>query len=61
MPPKKPKKEVEPEDEFTPLSGAELSGALRLKKDKVNDVRTKRNYIQQDRDKVEEFYLNTVK
>lgn len=34
---------------------------LKLKKEKVSDIRTKRNYIQQDRDKVEQFYQNTVK
>lgn len=37
----------------------ELEGNLKLYKDKVGDVKSKRNYIQMDRDMVEQFYHNS--
>jgi len=64
MPPRKPKKgnqEVEPVDDFTPMPANDLQTQLNLLKEKVNDMRSKRNYIQMDRDMVEQFYSNTHK
>lgn len=59
MPPRKPKKEEEPDDEFMKMIGPELEANLRLFKEKVGDIKSKRNYIQMDRDMVEQFYHNT--
>ena len=52
MGPKRPKKEEEPDDEFIKMIAPELEGNLKLYKDKVGDVKSKRNYIQMDRDMV---------
>lgn len=37
----------------------ELEGNLKLFKEKVAEIKSKRNYIQMDRDMVEQFYHNT--
>lgn len=37
----------------------ELEANLKLFKEKVGDIKSKRNYIQMDRDMVEQFYHNT--
>lgn len=58
MGPKKQKKEEEPDDEFMKMVAPELEGNLRLFKEKVADIKSKRNYIQMDRDMVEQFYHN---
>lgn len=52
MPPKKPKKEEEPDDEFMKMSASDLQQNLTLFKDRLNDLKSKRNYIQMDRDMV---------
>lgn len=59
MPPKKPKKEEEPDDEFMKMPAADLQQNLTLFKDRINDLKSKRNYIQMDRDMVEQYYQNT--
>lgn len=59
MPPKKPKKEEEPDDEFMKMIAPELEAHLKLYKEKVGEIKSKRNYIQMDRDMVEQFYHNT--
>lgn len=41
------------------MTAPELEGNLKLLKDKVSEVKSKRNYIQMDRDMVEQFYHNT--
>ncbi|KAL4463071.1 hypothetical protein ABPG74_007072 [Tetrahymena malaccensis] len=65
MPPKKAKgkkkKEEEPNDEYMAMTGADLSSTLEKLKERVNEMRTNRNYIQMDRDMVENFYHNTLK
>ncbi|KAL4496407.1 hypothetical protein ABPG72_014637 [Tetrahymena utriculariae] len=65
MPPKKAKgkkkKEEEPNDEYMSMTGADLSQTLEKLKERVNEMRTNRNYIQMDRDMVENFYHNTLK
>ena len=37
----------------------DLESNLKLFKDRVNEIKSKRNYIQMDRDMVEQFYHNT--
>lgn len=37
----------------------ELEGNLKLFKEKVSEIKSKRNYIQMDRDMVEQLYHNT--
>lgn len=59
MGPKKPKKEEEPDDEFMKMIASELESNLKLFKEKVGEIKSKRNYIQMDRDMVEQFYHNT--
>lgn len=59
MPPKKPKKEQEPDDEFMKMVASQLDNNLKLMKERVNELKAKRNYIQMDRDMVEQFYHNT--
>ena len=60
MPPKrKPKKEEEPDDEFLRMTPAELEHNLQLYKERCNDIKTKRNYVQMDRDMVQQLYENT--
>ncbi|EAS01688.1 growth-arrest-specific microtubule-binding protein (macronuclear) [Tetrahymena thermophila SB210] len=65
MPPKKAKgkkkKEEEPDDEYKSMTGADLTQTLEKLKERVNEMRTNRNYIQMDRDMVENFYHNTLK
>lgn len=41
------------------MIGPELEANLKLYKEKVADIKSKRNYIQMDRDMVEQFYHNT--
>ena len=41
------------------MTAPELEANLKLLKEKVLEVKTKRNYIQMDRDMVEQFYHNT--
>ena len=41
------------------MTAPELDNNLKLLKDKVGEVKSKRNYIQMDRDMVEQFYHNT--
>lgn len=49
MPPKKSKgkkkKEEEPNDEYMAMTGADLTSNLEKLKEKVNEMRTNRNYI----------------
>lgn len=59
MGPKKPKKEEEPDDEFMKMNAPVLESNLKLYKERVSDLKSKRNYIQMDRDTVEQFYHNT--
>ena len=58
MPPKK-KKQEEEDDEFMKMTATELDTDLKLRKERVAEVKSKRNYIQMDRDMVEQFYHNT--
>ena len=58
MAPKK-KKEEEEDDEFMKMTATELDTDLKLRKERVGEVKSKRNYIQMDRDMVEQFYHNT--
>lgn len=37
----------------------ELEANLKLYKERVSEIKSKRNYIQMDRDMVEQFYHNT--
>ena len=41
------------------MTAPELDNNLKLLKEKVSEVKSKRNYIQMDRDMVELFYHNT--
>jgi hypothetical protein len=41
------------------MAAPELEGNLKLLKEKVAEIKSKRNYIQMDRDMVEQFYHNT--
>jgi growth arrest-specific protein 8 len=41
------------------MAAPELEGNLKLLKEKVGEMKSKRNYIQMDRDMVEQFYHNT--
>lgn len=41
------------------MVAAELDNNLKLMKERVNELKSKRNYIQMDRDMVEQFYHNT--
>ena len=41
------------------MTAPELDNNLKLLKEKVSEVKSKRNYIQMDRDMVEQFYHNT--
>ncbi len=41
------------------MTAPELENNLKLYKEKVGDIKSKRNYIQMDRDMVEQFYHNT--
>lgn len=41
------------------MTAPELDNNLKMLKDKVGEVKSKRNYIQMDRDMVEQFYHNT--
>ena len=63
MPPKKKskkvKEEVEPEDEYMKMDYKTLGTNLEQLKEKYGDIKSKRNYIQQDRDIIEKFYHNT--
>lgn len=58
MAPKK-KKEEEEDDEFMKMTATDLDTDLKLRKERVGEVKSKRNYIQMDRDMVEQFYHNT--
>lgn len=51
--PRKPKKEPEVQDELTNMTYQDLMTQLQLEKDKYNEFKTKRNYVQMDRDMVE--------
>lgn len=57
-PPKKPPAEIE--DEFTKMTAQELTQNLQIFKDKVNELKQKRNYIQMDRDMVQNFLQNCL-
>ena len=59
MPPRRAKKEEEPDDEFMKMTATDLETDLKLRKERVADLKSKRNYIQMDRDMVEQFYHNT--
>ena len=52
MPPRRAKKEEEPDDEFMKMTATELETDLKLRKERVADLKSKRNYIQMDRDMV---------
>mmetsp|Transcript_28687 Transcript_28687/g.33127 ORF Transcript_28687/g.33127 Transcript_28687/m.33127 type:complete len:468 (+) Transcript_28687:32-1435(+) len=54
-------RDTEPTDEFTTMDGATLKSLLPQMRDKLTDILSKRNYIQNDRDMVENFYNNTQK
>ena len=41
------------------MTATELDTNLKLMKDKVSDLKSKRNYIQMDGDMLEQFYHNT--
>lgn len=41
------------------MGAAELQQTLGLWKERSNDLKSKRNYIQMDRDMVEQYYQNT--
>ena len=41
------------------MAAGELDNNLKLMKEKVSELKSKRNYIQMDRDMVEQFYHNT--
>lgn len=41
------------------MVASELDNNLKLMKERVNELKAKRNYIQMDRDMVEQFYHNT--
>lgn len=41
------------------MVASELETNLKLYKERVAEVKSKRNYIQMDRDMVEQFYHNT--
>lgn len=41
------------------MSPAELEHHLQLYKERCNDIKTKRNYVQMDRDMVQQLYENT--
>ena len=57
-PKKKPKKEEEPDDEFMKMAPTELEQRLGLFKEKCNDIKAKRNYVQMDRDMIQQLYEN---
>lgn len=60
MPPKRTKKkQEEPDDEFMKMMASELENNLKLMKQKVAEIKSKRNYLQMDRDMVQQFYSNT--
>ncbi|KAM3132436.1 hypothetical protein pb186bvf_015395 [Paramecium bursaria] len=62
MPPKpKPKVPQEPKDQYTEMTSTELQQNLQLFRDKINELKEKRNYVQMDRDRVTEFFQNTLK
>jgi hypothetical protein len=41
------------------MIASELDSNLKLLKEKTGEIKSKRNYIQMDRDMVEQFYHNT--
>lgn len=41
------------------MVASELDNNLKLMKERVTELKSKRNYIQMDRDMVEQFYHNT--
>lgn len=62
MPPRKkkaPKVEVEPDDAFMKMDYKTLSQNVEQLKEKYADIKSKRNYIQLDRDMIEKYYHNT--
>ena len=52
MPPRRQRREEEEDDEFMRMTAIELDSDLKLRKEKVADMKSKRNYIQMDRDMV---------
>ncbi|KRX02737.1 hypothetical protein PPERSA_02227 [Pseudocohnilembus persalinus] len=67
MPKKSKKSKIPPEPtdpyslQLKEMSGQQLQSELQLMREKLDEMRTKRNYIQMDRDMVEQFYHNTYK
>lgn len=63
MPPKKKtkkvKEEVEPEDDFMKMDYKTLTSQLEQLKETYSDIKSKRNYVQQDMDIIEKFYHNS--
>ena len=53
--------EREPEDEFTEMTMEELHAKIEEYKQKQNDVRVRRNYIQNEKDMIFSFSENTRK
>ena len=52
MPPRRVRREEEEDDEFMRMTGVELDVDLKLRKERVADMKSKRNYIQMDRDMI---------
>jgi hypothetical protein len=41
------------------MPASELEANLKIKKEKVAELKSKKNYIQMDQDMIEQFYHNT--
>jgi len=58
---KKQKIEPEPDDEFMKMDYPQLQNSIVSQKEKYEDLKSRRNYYQMDRDMVEQFYFNIRK
>merc|ERR1712000_208345 len=53
---KKDKTEIELDDEFTNMETSTLNSAIENFQHQLNDLKVKRNYVQMERDMIDEFF-----
>jgi len=58
---KKVKKEEEPAPDLLEVNGENLKNMINTFRDRLTDLKSKRNYAQEERDLIEHLYLNTRK
>jgi hypothetical protein len=56
---KKGKEEPEPEDQYMTMKGEELEINITNLKEKLQDMKIRRNYLQIEKDMIHDFYHNT--